>query len=656
METQIKNALNKAIWLVFLSLTIITPLIFTSANTELYEVPKMSFVYFGACLLLALTAIKFIFEKTFILPKNQIAALMLLFIAIQIASTISSIDKFTSIFGYPTRLNGGLLSQFSYFIIFTSALINLNAQKAQKLILTSVVTAFAVALIGIFSHFGYDLTCYALTNDSRYVDPRARLYSPYFNVESCWQAEFNPTLRIFSTLGQPNWLAAYLVLIIPVSLSFLFTASKKMQKIAFLVISLSLILALIFSGSRSGFAGMTISLIIFFALNGKGLIVKNRKILFTSIVLFVVLSATSGSALMIRLGQSLTRQKNVAGGTETGQIRLIVWQGAYDAFKKSLILGHGPETFAYSYSQFRPLAHNQTTEWNFFYNKAHNELLNYLANIGILGTSTYLLFLLASLIRIFKVARSKDSINSTFAKSAFAAIVGYHVAIFFGFSTVVSQLMMFLIIAFILVLGKTEVIEKELRLNKISQKIVLFIFLLFGLWITSFSVRIYLADVFFNRSKNLEGEESLKAAFSAVEIFPGQNPFYFSDLAQNSAGFALNLEEGKSQEVFANTADSLAAKAATLTPNNFIIQRRLINTYILLNSIDGQYQEQLKRLEDRLISLAPTDPQTYLTSAKIEIALSNRQTAHEYLDYALKLKPDYIEAQDLLHNLQSEDD
>lgn len=640
MKIQLKTLVNHAIWLVFLSLAIFTPLIFTSANTELYEVPKMSFVYFGACLLLTLSAIKFIFEKTFIFPKNQIAALMLLFIAVQVASTATSIDKFTSIFGYPTRLNGGLISQIAYFTIFITALVNLDSPKIIKLALVSCVTALAVSIIGILSHFGYDLTCLALTGDIS---------------SSCWQAEFNPTLRIFSTLGQPNWLAAYLVLIIPVSLSFLFTASKKMQKIAFLFISLSLILALIFSGSRSGFAGMIISLIIFFALNGKGLIVKNRKILFTSIVLFVVLSVTFGSALMIRLGQSLTRQKNVAGGTETGQIRIIVWQGAYDAFKKSPILGHGPETFAYSYSQFRPLAHNQTTEWNFFYNKAHNEFLNYLANIGLLGTICYLAFLLASLILIFKSASGKKTPQAAFAKAVFCSIIGYHISIFFGFSTVVTQLTMFLLIAQALPRDKISLILIQLKLNKFFQIIILVFVTTSSLWLISYVSRIYLADVFFNRSKNLEGEDSLKAAFNAVETFPGPNPFYFSDLAQSSANFAVNLEEKQSQEVFAKTAETFAVKANTLSPNNFIIQRRLINAYILLNSINGQYQQQLKNLNEKLITLAPTDPQTYLTSAKIEIALSNRQKAHEYLNYALKLKPDYIEAQELTIELQSED-
>ncbi|MDO8734650.1 MAG: O-antigen ligase family protein, partial [Elusimicrobiota bacterium] len=37
------------------------------------------------------------------------------------------------------------------------------------------------------------------------------------------------------------------------------------------------------------------------------------------------------------------------GGTESGQIRLIVWKGALEVFKHYPIFGSGVETFAYSY-------------------------------------------------------------------------------------------------------------------------------------------------------------------------------------------------------------------------------------------------------------------------------------------------------------------
>lgn len=638
METGKEKLIDKLIWLVFLTLTVLTPIIFTNINTELYEVPKMSLVYFCACLLFTLTCIKFIREKKITIPKTPILSLLLVFIAIQIVSTITSIDKFTSIYGYPTRLNGGLVSQIAYLIIFTAALINLNQIKAIRLLTISIVTAFSVALIGILSHFNFDLTCHALTG----------------NISSaCWEAEFNPQLRIFSTLGQPNWLATYLVLIIPFSLSLLIRSSKGKGQIFFSLISLSLLLALIFTGSRSGFAGLIASLLIYFTLTGKQLLKKNRKLFIAIMAISILLIVTSGSTLLSRLGESIKRQKTVEGGTETGQIRLIVWQGAIEAFKKATILGNGPETFAYAYSANRPEAHNQTTEWNFFYNKAHNEFLNYLANIGLSGTVFYLAFIFATLLQLFKITKDKNLLNSSLLKAAISALIGYHVAIFFGFSTVVSQLVMFLTIALMLSLVKTKTTDMDLKFNKITQKITYAVFILLGFWALTATVRIYSADVFFNRSKNLDGNDSIKAAFNAIDTYPTQNPFYLSDFAQSSATYASNFEDEEAKKDFFQLAVTFADKSLNLSPNNFIIIRRLINTYILLNDADNKYEKELSNLKQKLQTLAPTDPQTYLTSAKIEVSLSNTQKAKEHLEYALKLKPDYIEAQQLLEEINS---
>lgn len=636
MEKSPESILDKLIWIVLLSLVIITPLIFSSFNTELYEVPKMVLVYLGASLLLPLTLIRFIKQKTISWPKNPTAIFFLVFIASQIISTVFSIDKFTSIYGYPTRLNGGLLSQFAYFIIFTCAVINLSSKRALSLIIATVVTSFAVAVIGIASHFNLDISCLILSNTLS---------------ASCWQAEFNPTLRIFSTLGQPNWLAVYLVQTAPFALALLFFSTKRKARLILALISFCLILALIFTGSRSGFAGLIAAFLIFFALNGKKFIHKNRKLFIASTVIFLVLILTSGSLLFSRLTETVKRQKTVAGGTETGQIRLIVWQGAIEAFKKSPILGFGPETFAYAYSMYRPLAHNQTSEWNFFYNKAHNEFLNYLANLGALGTATYLALILSFTKSISNILKNKNQTASSLSKAAIAAIIGYHVAIFFGFSTVVSQLTSYTLIAAVFSLGQPGFYTKGLKIGNLMQKFLFLAVGLAGLWLITFTLRIFLSDIFFNRSQNLQSSKVIEASFNAIDTFPSQNPFYLSDFAQSNAGQAGNLEDQSAKDLFSKTASIMAMRAEAAAPNNFIILRRLINTYIILNNLSPQYQSQLTELELKLQKLAPTDPQTYLTSAKIEISLDNKAQANKFLGEALNLKPDYVEAIDLKNQL-----
>ena len=53
----------------------------------------------------------------------------------------------------------------------------------------------------------------------------------------------------------------------------------------------------------------------------------------------------------------------------------------------------------------------------------------------------------------------------------------------------------------------------------------------------------------------------------------------------------------------------------------------------------------------KLTQLSPTDPQSYLTLAKIQAGLDQEKEAQKTLETALELKPDYQEAQELLEQL-----
>ena len=141
MTEKIAKFVDQTIWFSYLTVVVVTPLLFSTKNSELFEVPKMLFVYLAATVIFFLTLIKFVFNGKILIPKSLTLASLIVFVAIQVVSTLFSIDKFTSIFGYPTRLNGGLLSQFAYLVIFIGALINLNRKMAKQLIVATIVAA-----------------------------------------------------------------------------------------------------------------------------------------------------------------------------------------------------------------------------------------------------------------------------------------------------------------------------------------------------------------------------------------------------------------------------------------------------------------------------------------------------------------------------------
>jgi len=86
------------------------------------------------------------------------------------------------------------------------------------------------------------------------------------------------------------------------------------------------------------------------------------------------------------------------GGSDSMDIRKVVWQGAIELGQRYPLFGPGVETFAYTYYWVRPAAHNLLSEWDFLYNKAHNEYLNFLATTGFFGLFSYLLLITWTLI------------------------------------------------------------------------------------------------------------------------------------------------------------------------------------------------------------------------------------------------------------------
>lgn len=659
MTLKILQVFNISIIYLYFAIATITPLIFTTQTTELYEVPKMFFVYFGTALIFFFTIIKFLLQKQIAIPKNPIVLAFAIFVLVNLISTFFSIDKFTSIFGYPTRLNGGLASQIAYFVLLAAAFVNINTQYSQKLLIVISTAALSVALLGIPGHFDRDPSCLILTGEL---------------TSSCWQEGFEPTQRIFSTLGQPNWLASFLVLSIPLTLFLGLTLGKKVPRIFFLASSIIQFWALIFTASRAGFLGILSSLAVLLLLLGKDNLLKFKKVLITCAFVFLSLYLVFGTNLTARSLEPISSLQNQEKDhqsqdlrqpsqtpslpTESVQIRLIVWRGALSIFKHSPILGTGPETFASSYFMFRPLEHNKTTEWDFFYNKAHNEFLNYLATTGALGFISFIAFLLITFHQLLK-ADKKDSpiMNARILNAAAAAsITGYLVTIFFGFSTVATQTTFFLMIPAIVISSrKNSLVIIDLKILKEKYQFPLLLsVLVIGLFTLSLILKLFLSDIFEKRAQDLKDEDpqsALVAYQNAVNTHPAINPYLLSDFSYTLATYIDGLKEEDASQ-FSKRAQLLAQKADNISPNNYLIAQQIAKTNILLTQYSAKYQAETWDFAKKLTALAPTYPPAYLLAAKTQIVLEDKESALKSLELALRLKPDYLEAQQLYEQLK----
>lgn len=287
----------------------------------------------------------------------------------------------------------------------------MNAKTAKQSLVVSLWSLAIASILAIGEHFGIFTTCGLMGLRWR---------------ESCWVQDVQN--RVFSTLGQPNWLAALLVALIPL------TWAKSYK---YYLLSVLFFMTLLFTKSRSGLLAFGLEFVIFWGFMFYKEKLKYLKefliITLISLGLFFIFKTPFTPEIGLEAGLPAEASAK-AGGTESGTIRKYVWLGAIEVFKHYPILGTGPETFAFSFPMYKPVGHNLTSEWDFIYNKAHNEFLNYLANTGILGFISYMSLIVCSVIILVKSKRF----------DLFAGYIAILVTNFFGFSVVPVSLLFFL--------------------------------------------------------------------------------------------------------------------------------------------------------------------------------------------------------------------
>ncbi|MBI4067459.1 hypothetical protein HY407_03675, partial [Candidatus Gottesmanbacteria bacterium] len=107
MERLLLKLANNTISISFYLLFFLTPLLLTPFNYELFEYNKMMFTYAATIVIASSWIIKMILEKEIKIRRSPFDLPLLLFLLSQVISTVFSIDRHVSLFGYYSRFNGG---------------------------------------------------------------------------------------------------------------------------------------------------------------------------------------------------------------------------------------------------------------------------------------------------------------------------------------------------------------------------------------------------------------------------------------------------------------------------------------------------------------------------------------------------------------------
>jgi O-antigen ligase len=394
---------------VILALSVI-PAVFVplGGTTDHFYLPKVAAMIILALSFLAVLAINKIRFKD-IVQKDRINISLFIYFILLAASVYAAENKVFAIIGVPGRWEGLVTITLYMFLFITARLYLVPDEGLFKIIL---VTAIIVSIYGILQTMNFD------------PFPRDVLRE-------------NWSSRAFSTMGNPNFLGSYIVLIIPTSIYF-YIINKNITGLTAYAI---LFYCLLSTGTRGAWLGTIASIMAFAAIHymyfrySKGEFTRYIILLVITILLLALYNFNTEGAFIDRF-LSIARDANefLTKGDRadySGANRGFIWKRVAELIKKRPLAGYGIENLGEAFKKY--YTQDMIELWNEvrYLDKAHNEYLHIAVTSGIPSLLVYLTFISQIILKgLFRLKNCKTALL------ILSSVIGYMTAAFFNISVV----------------------------------------------------------------------------------------------------------------------------------------------------------------------------------------------------------------------------
>ncbi len=398
-------------------------------------------------------------------PSTQSSILpAVIFIVVLGLATMFSQSPIHSFWGFYLR-KMGYVTWLHFFVFFLVLFFNLKTQKqVARIFFVVALTSAAVAIYGFFQIFGFDIFPWS--------------EAPFFSN------------RIFSSLGQPNFLASWLLLSLPFIIWVIFYYSSKVRsstpcfknyffRALFICLFFLSVFVLVLTQSRGGWIGFFFAfffLTIIFAWQ-----LKQKRLAVLLFIFFVlccvfVVCLNCSYPLTSRPGDSflVSRFKTLSQLSVSGELRLTWWRNSWDLIKQRPILGYGPETQHLNFVKYYLPEFAALETINTYPDRAHNDFFDMLLISGFLGLISYLFLIISAFYFGFKHISKLSVVSNRFSPAnqrslivqplnfqfanlcLLTALLGYLISLQFSFHVIPTAVYFWGYLAVILKIATTE--------------------------------------------------------------------------------------------------------------------------------------------------------------------------------------------------------
>lgn len=610
---------KKVITAGLMALFFLLPLVFQPFLSDPFALPKVTVLRIMTLFLLAAWLIKVLREGKIGWQKTPLNLPIIIFLFICGLSTLFSVSPRLSFWGMHGFYFEGFLSFLCYGIIYFIA-VNYVADK-RKILKALLIASVIVSVYALVQATGITFFVWRGTQ---------------------------PYPRVWSTLGNPNFLGPYLIMVIPIYLIFLIKAETMKKKFLYSLFTLLSVLALIFTYSRAAWLGMVVGLIVFALMMNKKQLKTNLFFLIGIIVFSIILTSIYPRLYLRSQERTATMKPIVERAVSTVDFkepgitaRLSAWGTTIEMTLKRPILGFGLDTLGISFRQFMSEKYEELAGRFRTAGYAHNEFLQYGATIGLVGLGVYL-FLLFTFFRILiKVSRDKERnlLASGLAASCIALLVNNQ----FSFSTIVPATLLWFFFGLGGGLFEGEKRELHFSIPVTSKYIISAVVLVVTSLLCLCSFRFLIASRFDRLAQDSQADRNWEQAIilqeKSVQLNPLQGLYHMhlARIYQQMIGNAKTIEQ--KEEFFQKSGDEYKKEIAAY-PYHALAYNGLGVTYIYANAfLNKKTSSEAIRCFERAIEFDPYFVEAYSNLAAVIYQQGEVKKAIELYEKTIELRP-----------------
>lgn len=369
---------DTTIFIVLIAGTVVVPLLFWPWATDVFVGPKFAALRLSTAGAAVAAGVWLVVGRPALrLRLSDWAAFV--FLLLNVLAYARSVDRQTSLLGEPLQ-HAGLVTVFAVVGVYAIARVSIRTPRRFTALLTAASSAATIAAIyGAVQIAGAD---------------------PF------WSAL--PKGRVFSSIGQPNWFAAYLVLTVPVTIALTAATTHRALRRLGIGATLLQVVVLVATLSRSGYVGLAAALVVGGLLaarggmqaprNPKRFVAATVAVIFVGVLLVVGLSRTTSALSPGKLAGRAASTVDLGGFDSRRYFAL--WEVGLAIAADHAITGAGQDTYAIVFPEYRDSVLDPAyAEYfaRFRPESPHNVYVSIAAGAGFPALATYLVLVGAAL-------------------------------------------------------------------------------------------------------------------------------------------------------------------------------------------------------------------------------------------------------------------